>query len=170
MLQVLGMNGFCATCHKSYFTNSGSAHRNNSLNTPVNTVGPGTPTVYPSYPYPGTQDSNDGNGNVPRYRHAVVKNRSITSYPKQPLRFAALGIDPNPPSSSVYGRDAGVGSNAQVQYRAFGLSVVPLRAPVPAQLRLRRLAPRQRGRRATAPCCSGATEVSASRATRQSAA
>ena len=118
--QYLGMNGFCATCHKSYFTQSGSAHRNNSLNTPVSTVGPGTPTIFPSYPFPGLQDSGDGAGNIPRYRHAVVKNRSITSYPKQPLRFAALGIDPNPPSSSVYGRDGGVGSNAQVQYRGMG--------------------------------------------------
>ncbi len=118
--QALGMSGFCATCHKSYLTQSGSAHRNNSLNTPVSTVGPGTPTIYPSYPYPGTQDSNDGLGNIARYRHAVTKNRGLTSYPKNALRFAALGIDPNPPSSSIYGRDAGVGSTAQVQYRAMG--------------------------------------------------
>ncbi len=97
-----GMNAFCATCHKSYLTLSGSAHRQNSLNTPVSTVGPGTPTAIPAYIYPGTQDSGDGYGNIPRYRHAVTKNRSVTSYPKNALRFAALGIDPNPSGSLEY--------------------------------------------------------------------
>ena len=97
-----GMNGFCATCHKSYLTQSGSAHRQNSLNTPVATVGAGTPTALPAYFYPGTQDANDGNGNIARYRHAVEKIRNTTSYPKQPLRFAAIGIDPNPPGAIEY--------------------------------------------------------------------
>ena len=85
----------------------------------MSTVGPGTPTAYPSYIYPGKQDSGDGNGNIPRYRHAVVKNRGLTSYPKNALRFAALGIDPNPPSSSVYGADT-PGGTARLQYRAMG--------------------------------------------------
>jgi predicted CXXCH cytochrome family protein len=120
----LGMSAFCATCHKSYLTLSGSAQNQNSLNTPVNTPGPGTPTPIPAYLYPGIQDANDGHGDIARYRHAVEKNRSLTSYPKQALRFAALGIDPNPPSSSKYGTDnltpaaPGYGVN-QVQYRAF---------------------------------------------------
>jgi len=115
----LGMSAFCATCHKSYLTQSGSAQNQNSLNTPVRTVGPGTPTAIPAYLFPGKQDSGDGNGDIARYRHATVKNRGITSYPKNPLRFAALGIDPNPPSSSPYGADT-PGGTAQLQYRAFG--------------------------------------------------
>ena len=96
------MNAFCATCHKSYLTQSGSAHLQNSLNTPVATAGPGTPTALPAYFYPGRQDAGDGNGNIPRYRHAVEKIRNTTSYPKQPLRFAAIGIDRNPPGSIEY--------------------------------------------------------------------
>lgn len=95
-----GMNAFCATCHKSYLTLSGSAHRANSLNTPVSTVGPGTPTIVPPYIYPGLQDSGDGAGNIARYRHAV--DRTYTGRPKQPLRFAAIGVDPNPPGSVNY--------------------------------------------------------------------
>lgn len=95
-----GMNAFCATCHKSYLTLSGSAYAQNSLNTPVATVGPGTPTANPDYVYPGTQNSNDGNGDIARYRHTV--DRSYGGTPKQPLRFAAIGIDPNPSGSISY--------------------------------------------------------------------
>ncbi len=100
-----GMNAFCATCHKSYLTGSGSGHVN-SLNTPAATPGPGTPTTVPPYFYPGAQDALDGNGNIARYRHAIEQVRDSTFYPKQPLRFAAIGIDPNPPST--------------IQYRAMG--------------------------------------------------
>lgn len=84
-----GMSAFCSTCHKSYLTQSGSAHRQNSLNTPVATVGAGTPTALPAYFYPGTQDSGDGAGNIARYRHAVEKR--TTSAKKQPMRLAAVG-------------------------------------------------------------------------------
>jgi hypothetical protein len=94
------MNAFCATCHKSYLTQSGSAYKANSLNTPVSTVGPGTPTLVPPFLYPGVQDANDGNGDIARYRHTDVKRSA--SIPKQALRFAALGIDPNPPTSLAY--------------------------------------------------------------------
>lgn len=96
-----GMNAFCATCHKSYLTRSG-AYNWNSMNTPivVNTVGPGTPTPYPAVIYPGLQDAQDGHGLVERYRHSV--DRTKGSAPKQPLRFAALGTDPNPPGSLTY--------------------------------------------------------------------
>lgn len=74
-----GMNAFCATCHKSYLTKSHSG---------------GEPSdTGAAYVYPGTQDANDGHGNVARYRHAVM--RSYGGTPKQPLRFAAQGNDPN---------------------------------------------------------------------------
>jgi predicted CXXCH cytochrome family protein len=98
---TVGMNAFCATCHKSYETLSGSAYKANSLNTPVSTVGPGTPTLIPPFLYPGKQDALDGHGDVPRYRHSVEK-RSASASLKQALRFAALGIDPNPPGSLKY--------------------------------------------------------------------
>lgn len=76
---TLGMNAFCATCHKSYLTKGGSG---------------GYPSTDGSrYVYPGTQDAQDGHGNVERYRHAVM--RSYGGTPKQPLRFAARGNDPN---------------------------------------------------------------------------
>ena len=94
-----GMNAFCATCHKSYLTGAG-APGFNSLNTPLATVGPGTPTRVPPYFYPGTQDALDGHGDVARYRHSV--DRTKGSAPKQPLRFAALGNDPNPGGSLTY--------------------------------------------------------------------
>lgn len=81
-----GMNAFCATCHKSYLTFSGSGTQ------------PSTDAT--AYAYPGRQDANDGNGNVARYRHTVEQIDG--SPPKQPLRFAAEGIDPNPPSSLTY--------------------------------------------------------------------
>jgi predicted CXXCH cytochrome family protein len=94
-----GMNAFCSTCHKSYLTRASSPGFN-SLNTPEATVGPGTPTRVPAEIYPGLQDANDGHGLVARYRHSV--DRTKGSAPKQPLRFAAEGIDPNPPGSLVY--------------------------------------------------------------------
>ncbi|TAK72644.1 MAG: hypothetical protein EPO22_00375 [Dehalococcoidia bacterium] len=96
-----GMNAFCATCHKSYLTGAGAGHVN-SLNTPA----AGTTAVVPPYYYPGTQDALDGAGNIARYRHAVEQVRATDFYPKQPLRFAAIGIDPNPPFT--------------IQYRAMG--------------------------------------------------
>lgn len=74
-----GMNAFCATCHKSYLTQSGSGGN------------PSTDGTH--YVYPGTQDANDGHGDVVRYRHAV--ERTYGGTPKQPLRFAAEGTDPN---------------------------------------------------------------------------
>jgi hypothetical protein len=49
---------------------------------------------------PGTQDALDGHGDVARYRHSV--DRTKGSAPKQPLRFAARGIDPNPGGSLTY--------------------------------------------------------------------
>jgi predicted CXXCH cytochrome family protein len=100
--QYLGMNAFCATCHKSYYTLSGSAHRFNSLNTPVpgTESGPGTPTRVPAYIYPGVQYSTEDGQSIARYRHAV--NRNYTGTPKQPLRYAAIGIDPNPSGSLSY--------------------------------------------------------------------
>jgi len=94
-----GMNAFCATCHKSYLTMSGGPGFN-SLNTPEATVGPGTPTRIPSVIYPGTQDALDGHGEVARYRHSVGRTKG--SAPKQPLRFAARGNDPNPPGTLTY--------------------------------------------------------------------
>jgi cytochrome c553 len=94
-----GMNAFCATCHKSYLTRSG-APGFNSLNTPEATVTPGgAATPYPPYIYPGLQDANDGHNLEARYRHSV--DRTKGSAPKQPLRFAALGTDPNPLSGSL---------------------------------------------------------------------
>lgn len=98
-----GMNAFCATCHKGYLTGSG-AYAWNSLGTPVLATPPGagTPTWVPGYPvfYPGKQDAQDGHGNVERFRHSVDRTRS--SYPKQPLRFAALGMDPAPSGTLSY--------------------------------------------------------------------
>jgi predicted CXXCH cytochrome family protein len=103
-----GMNAFCATCHKSYLTRSGSWSWN-SMNTPssaYNTPKAGTATAVPPYVYPGLQDSGDGNGDVPRYRHAV--DRLYTGTPKQALRYAAEGTDPN------------VGAGGGLKYDAFG--------------------------------------------------
>jgi predicted CXXCH cytochrome family protein len=97
-----GMSAFCATCHKSYLTQSGSGGLQNSLNTPVATAGPGTPTLVPAYFYPGKQDAGDGAGNIARYRHVVEAVRDTSSYPKLPLRFAAIGIDRNPPFTIEY--------------------------------------------------------------------
>lgn len=74
---TLGMNAFCATCHKQYLTKGGSYK-------------------YPStdadhYVYPGTQDAQDGNGDVVRYRHAVLHSHgSPASY--SPLRRGAVGL------------------------------------------------------------------------------
>jgi len=81
-----GMNAFCATCHKSYLTLNGAART------------PSTDAT--AYAYPGEQDANDGRGNVARYRHPV--EQIDESAPKQPLRFAAEGIDANPPGSLTY--------------------------------------------------------------------
>ena len=97
-----GMNAFCATCHKSYLTLRRSELRFNSLNTPVATVGPGTPTLVPPFVYPGVQDANDGNGPIPRYRHRVAAVFNLSERPKQGMRFAALGVDPNPSGSLNY--------------------------------------------------------------------
>jgi hypothetical protein len=94
-----GMNAFCATCHKSYLTRSG-APGFNSLNTPEATRGPGTPTAIPPYVYPGTQDGLDGHGDVARFRHSVGRTKG--SPPKQPMRFAARGNDPNPVGALTY--------------------------------------------------------------------
>jgi len=98
-----GMSAFCATCHKGYMTGS-SAYAWNSLGTPVLATPPaaGTATWVAGYPvfYPGTQDAQDGHGNVERFRHSV--DRTKGSAPKQPLRFAALGTDPNPSGSLSY--------------------------------------------------------------------
>jgi predicted CXXCH cytochrome family protein len=94
-----GMNAFCATCHKSYLTRAG-APGFNSLNTPEATVVGASPTPYPPYIYPGRQDPGDGYGLEARYRHSVDRTKS--SPPKQALRFAALGIDPNPSGSLSY--------------------------------------------------------------------
>jgi predicted CXXCH cytochrome family protein len=69
------------------------------------TAGPGTPQPYP-YIYPGTQqlDASKSLDNIARYRHAV--DRTHTGG-KQPLRFAALGNDPN-------------GGGQPLAYAAFG--------------------------------------------------
>jgi hypothetical protein len=73
---TLGMNAFCATCHKQYLTKSGSYEY------------PSTDTDH--YVYPGTQDANDGNSDVARYRHAMLHNHgSPASY--SPLRRGAVG-------------------------------------------------------------------------------
>ena len=52
-----GMSAFCSTCHKSYLTTSGSAGH------------PSTDSAF--YTYPGTQDPQDGSGDIPRFRHAL---------------------------------------------------------------------------------------------------
>jgi predicted CXXCH cytochrome family protein len=96
---VKGMNAFCATCHKSYLTMSGGPGFN-SLNTPEAPVGPGTPTRIPAVVYPGTQDALDGHGDIARFRHSVGRTKG--SPPKQPLRFAARGNDPNPLGALTY--------------------------------------------------------------------
>jgi hypothetical protein len=96
---LLGMNSFCATCHKSYLTMSG-AYRFNSLNTPEPAAGPGSPTPRPAVVYPGLQDANDGHGLVPRYRHSVGRTKG--SPPLLPMRFAARGNDPNPAGALTY--------------------------------------------------------------------
>jgi predicted CXXCH cytochrome family protein len=96
---VRGMNAFCATCHKSYLTMSG-APGFNSENVPEATVGPLTPTRIPAYLYPGQQDAQDGHGLIARYRHSVGRTKG--SPPKQPLRFAARGNDPNPLGALTY--------------------------------------------------------------------
>jgi predicted CXXCH cytochrome family protein len=74
---TLGMSAFCATCHKSYLTQSGSGEY---LSTDVD-----------HYVYPGTQDANDGNGDVARYRHAILHDHGgPASY--SPLRRGAVGL------------------------------------------------------------------------------
>jgi predicted CXXCH cytochrome family protein len=74
---TLGMSAFCATCHKSYLTQSGSASH---LSTDAG-----------YYVYPGTQDANDTNGDVARYRHAMLHDHgSPASY--SPLRRGAVGL------------------------------------------------------------------------------
>jgi hypothetical protein len=74
---TLGMNAFCATCHKQYLTKSGSYK-------------------YPStdadhYVYPGTQALlANGSDDAPRYRHAVLHDSGHpASY--SPLRRGAVG-------------------------------------------------------------------------------
>ncbi len=98
-----GMNAFCATCHKGYLTTSG-AYAWNSMNVPVLATPPSgsTPTWVAGRPnvYPGKQDAQDGHGLVERFRHSV--DRTKGSAPKQPLRFAALGNDPNPVTGLTY--------------------------------------------------------------------
>lgn len=79
-----GMSAFCATCHKQYLTKSGSAGH------------PSTDGTY--YFYPGTQDAQDGEGNVARYRHVVA--RAYTGTPDQPLRFAASALPGGDPVTS----------------------------------------------------------------------
>ncbi|MDE3095366.1 MAG: hypothetical protein KGK07_05100 [Chloroflexota bacterium] len=81
-----GMNAFCATCHKSYLTLSGSG------------AAPSTDATH--YVYPGTQDALDGKGNVARYRHAV--ERTYGGSPQQPLRFAAEGTTPGTAGTVKY--------------------------------------------------------------------
>lgn len=94
--KTLGMNAFCATCHKSYLTSS-SAYRWNSLNTPA----PGSSgTGAPATQYMGLQDANDGHGLVARYRHSV--GRTTSSVKTLVLRFAARGNDPDPAGSLTY--------------------------------------------------------------------
>jgi predicted CXXCH cytochrome family protein len=44
--------------------------------------------VLSHYPYPGTQDAQDGNGDVARYRHAILHTHGS---PETPLRRAAVG-------------------------------------------------------------------------------
>lgn len=74
IVTTLGMSAFCASCHKQYLTKSGSY-------------------AYPStdadhYVYPGTQDAQDGNSDVERYRHAILHDHGS---PETPLRRAAVG-------------------------------------------------------------------------------
>lgn len=70
----LGISAWCATCHKQYLTKSGSHEH------------PSTDADY--YVYPGTQDAQDGKGDVARYRHAVLHNHG---HPESPLRRGAVG-------------------------------------------------------------------------------
>ncbi len=77
-----GMSSFCATCHKQYLTKSGSAGH------------PSTDAEY--YYYPGTQDAQDGEGDIARYRHAVARRYTT---PK-PLRFASVSVDGADPVTS----------------------------------------------------------------------
>ncbi len=105
-----GMNAFCATCHKSYLTKSGSAGQ------PSTTVGG-------AYVYPGTQDALDGHGDIARYRHAVA--RLYTGSPGQPLRFAAVGTDPTSTTYSAFGCltcHYAHGTNAEATGNAAGVS------------------------------------------------
>jgi len=71
---TVGMNAFCATCHKQYLTKRGAFDY------------PSTDPNY--YVYPGTQDAQDGKGDVARYRHAVLHS---SGSPESPLRRGAVG-------------------------------------------------------------------------------
>lgn len=75
-----GMRLFCATCHKSYLTKSGSAKH------------PSTDANY--YYFTGTQDSLDGQGNIARYRHTT--SGTYDGKLQLPLRFAATLTDTLP--------------------------------------------------------------------------
>ena len=74
-----GMRQWCATCHKSYLTKQ-------SADLPSTTpwTGPTSP-----YMFPGTQDADDGFGNIARYRHPTDFNDLNNSQTKEPIRFAA---------------------------------------------------------------------------------
>jgi len=71
---TVGMNAFCATCHKQYLTKRRSYDY------------PSTDPNY--YVYPGTQDAQDGAGDVARYRHAVLHS---SGSPESALRRGAVG-------------------------------------------------------------------------------
>jgi predicted CXXCH cytochrome family protein len=91
-----GMNNFCATCHKSYLTRSGSA---SVPSTSSETNGDGQQI----YVHPGTQDALDGQSDIARYRHAVtmtytgtMQSRLRLSSPGDAWQFEPGGVmDPN---------------------------------------------------------------------------
>jgi predicted CXXCH cytochrome family protein len=72
-----GMRMFCSTCHKSYLTANSNARRlpSDDLN---------NPGIY----FYGTQDANDGYGDVGRYRHTMSRTGSTST--KYPIRLAAV--------------------------------------------------------------------------------
>ncbi|MCL5256492.1 MAG: hypothetical protein M1319_01695 [Chloroflexi bacterium] len=86
-----GINLFCANCHEEYLTLSGARSQ------PSTTTGSSS-----KYLYPGTQDANDGNGNIARFRHTTSRARDPNSSVR-PLRMALLSITSDPASTSSYG-------------------------------------------------------------------
>jgi hypothetical protein len=71
-----GMRMFCSSCHKSYMTLNSNARR-------LPSDDPNNPGIY----FVGTQDANDGYGDIGRYRHTM--SRTGSSNVKYPIRLAA---------------------------------------------------------------------------------